>query len=49
MQLSSRFLSPLVILWAVVLGATAASWGFDDATVSVQDKKAGIGGSLKQK
>ena len=28
---------------------TAASWGFEDATISVHGKKAGVGGGLKEK
>lgn len=27
----------------------ASSWSFDDATLSIQGKKAGVGGSLKEK
>lgn len=27
----------------------AAKWGFDDATVSVHGKKAGVGGGVKEK
>lgn len=29
--------------------ASAASWGFDDATVVVHGKKAGVGGGAKEK
>jgi len=29
--------------------AFAASWGFDDATLTVQSKGAGVGGGLKEK
>lgn len=47
-----RFAS-LSMQWLVSLCiaslATAASWGFDDATVSVHGKKAGVGSGLKEK
>ncbi|KAI4174870.1 MAG: hypothetical protein LQ346_008165 [Caloplaca aetnensis] len=33
-------------LWSLV---GAASWGFDDATVSIHGKKAGVGGGAKEK
>ena len=41
-------------LYAVVAilsagAASAASWGFDDATITVQGKGAGVGGGLKEK
>ena len=41
-------LFPLLALCAGNL-ASAASWGFDDATISVQGKGAGVGGGLKEK
>lgn len=34
------------LLWSLV---GAASWGFDDATVSIHGKKAGVGGGAKEK
>lgn len=29
--------------------ANAASWGFEDATLSIQSKGAGVGGGIKEK
>lgn len=37
-----------LFIWRLSLVA-AVSWGFDDATVSVHGKKAGVGGGLKEK
>ena len=36
------------LLYAASLGA-AATWGFEDATVSVNKKGAGVGGGFKEK
>ena len=33
----------------IVSLVSATSWGFDDATVSVHGKKAGVGAGLKEK
>ena len=44
-----QLLSPLLVLYAAALGGAASSWGFDDATISVQGKGAGVGGGLKEK
>ena len=48
-----RLQLPLPLGWVLVssllLVTAASSWGFDDATVSVQGKKAGVGGGLKEK
>lgn len=38
--LASSFLS---VVWA------ASSWSFDDATLTIQNKKAGVGGARKDK
>ena len=48
MQLPGQFLSLVVVLCAASLGA-AATWGFEDATVSVNKKGAGVGGGFKEK
>ena len=39
----------VLFLCAAGAGLAASSWGFDDATVSVQGKGSGIGGGLKEK
>lgn len=36
-------LATLSVAWA------ASSWSFDDATLSIQSKKAGVGGAHKEK
>ena len=40
-----------VALVAAALGSQvcAASWGFEDATLTVQGKGAGVGGGVKEK
>ena len=48
MRLPNQLLSLLVALCAASL-SVAASWGFEDATVSVSKKGAGVGGGLKEK
>ena len=48
MRLPGQFLSFILILCASSLGA-AATWGFEDATVSVSKKGAGVGGGFKEK
>lgn len=37
------FCSFLSVVWA------ASSWSFDDATLSIQNKKSGVGGARKEK
>lgn len=49
MQLSRQLLSYALVLFAATSVISASSWTFDEATVSVQDKKAGVGGVLKEK
>jgi oligosaccharyltransferase complex subunit delta (ribophorin II) len=44
-----QLLSSLVVLYTATLGSAASSWGFDDATISVQGKGTGVGGGLKEK
>ncbi|MCJ1453413.1 hypothetical protein MMC28_003760 [Mycoblastus sanguinarius] len=44
MRNSNWLLFPLLIISSGVLSTAASSWGFDDATVSVLNKKAGVGG-----
>lgn len=48
MRLPGQFLSCILILCAASLSA-AATWGFEDATVSVNKKGAGVGGGFKEK
>ena len=48
MRLLGQFQSFFLILCAASLGA-AATWGFEDATVSVNKKGAGVGGGFKEK
>lgn len=40
---------PLLLLAGAPSLVAAASWGFSDATISVQSKGAGVGGGLKEK
>jgi oligosaccharyltransferase complex subunit delta (ribophorin II) len=50
MHLLRRPLQLLLLLSSAVHIYAAASWGFTDATVSVQGKgSTGVGGSLKEK
>ena len=49
MLLKSAALSGIYLLLAVASPASAASWGFSDATLTVQPKGAGVGGGLKEK
>ena len=46
MRLTFPLLSVLLAATSVI---AASSWGFDDATVSMHGKKAGVGGGLKEK
>jgi hypothetical protein len=48
MRLSWQVLS-LGLLASVVPSAIAVSWGFRDATVSVQKKGAGVGAGVQEK
>ena len=48
MRLPSQYLYFLLLLCTASL-SVAASWGFEDATVSVNKKGAGVGGGLKEK
>ncbi|CAD6587568.1 MAG: hypothetical protein ASARMPRED_003186 [Alectoria sarmentosa] len=48
MRLSSQLFSSLLVICAASLGV-AATWGFEDATVSVNKKGAGVGGGFKEK
>lgn len=48
MRQAGNILSFLLVLCAASLGATA-TWGFEDATVSVNKKGAGVGGGFKEK
>ncbi|KAL8994972.1 MAG: hypothetical protein Q9188_006916 [Gyalolechia gomerana] len=45
---SSSLVAICLFIWTLPL-ALATSWGFDDATVSVHGKKAGVGGGAKEK
>lgn len=44
-----QLLHSVLLLCAAGVGLAASSWGFEDATVSVQGKGSGIGGGLKEK
>ena len=48
MRFLHSFLSPLLLSSAFVVSA-ASSWGFEDATLTIQSKGAGVGGGLKEK
>ncbi|MCJ1258983.1 hypothetical protein MMC24_006817 [Lignoscripta atroalba] len=49
MWLLPRSLSAILIASSAILGAAASSWGFGDATISVQGKGTGVGGSFKER
>ncbi len=49
MQLSRHLLSSVLIISAAVSVTADSSWSFDEATVSVHGKQAGVGGGLKEK
>ena len=48
MRFLHSFLSPLLLSSAFVVSA-ASSWGFEDATLTIQSKGAGAGGGLREK
>lgn len=48
MRRQSQLLSTLLLLCAASL-SVAAKWGFEDATVSVNEKGAEAGGGFKEK
>lgn len=48
MKFSSAIVLPLLSLGSG-LAAAAASWSFEDATLSISSKGAGVGGALKEK
>ena len=48
MRLPNQLLSCLLVLCAASL-TVSTSWGFEDATVSVNKKGAGVGGGFKEK
>lgn len=47
MKFSSAIVLPLLSLGSGL--AAAASWSFEDATLSISSKGAGVGGALKEK
>ncbi len=49
MQLSRHLLSFILVLYATVSVTAASTWSFDEATVSIHGKKAGVGGGVKEK
>ena len=49
MLLSRRPLQLLLLLSSAIITCAAASWGFTDATVSIQGKGTGVGGGVKEK
>lgn len=48
MKFSSAIVLPLLSLGSGLAAATA-SWSFEDATLSISSKGAGVGGALKEK
>lgn len=45
-----RLLSGIALpILAAASAAYGASWGFEDATITVQEKGAGVGGGVKEK
>ncbi|KAL9621116.1 MAG: hypothetical protein Q9160_004367 [Pyrenula sp. 1 TL-2023] len=49
MQLLRTHAQLLLLLVSLLTSVTASSWGFADATVSVQSKGSGVGGGVKEK
>lgn len=49
MRFSFHSFNVFWVLYAVSIAHAASSWGFDDATISIQSKKAGVGGAFKEK
>jgi len=49
MRFSLSILPSLLLLGRVSPALSAPSWGFEDATISVQSKGAGIGGGFKER
>jgi oligosaccharyltransferase complex subunit delta (ribophorin II) len=47
MKFSTTIVLPLLSLGSGL--AAAASWSFEDATLSISSKGAGVGGALKEK
>jgi hypothetical protein len=48
MRVLHSFVSSLLLSGAAIVSA-ASSWGFEDATVSISSKGAGVGGGSKDK
>ena len=48
MQLLRQALQ-LILLTSTITSVSAASWGFSDATVSIQRKGAGVGNAIQEK
>lgn len=46
---SSYLFSSILLLCTASVAWAASSWTFDDATLSIQSKKAGVGGAQKEK
>lgn len=49
MQLLRTHAQFLLLIASLLTSVTASSWGFADATVSVQSKGSGVGGGVKEK
>lgn len=49
MRLSPISVQSLLVLATLSVAWAASSWSFDDATLSIQSKKAGVGGAYKEK
>ncbi len=49
MRLAAPYVALILLLGTVGSVVAVPSWGFDDATISVQPKGAGIGGGFKEK
>ena len=44
-----RCLTYFLLLCLAPINIAASSWGFEDASISIHNKKAGVGGGLKEK
>lgn len=49
MRVSTYLSRSFLILGLTSLAYAASSWSFDDASLSVQSKKAGVGSAIKEK
>lgn len=49
MQLITNLLWQCLLSLCIISPVAGASWAFDDATISIHTKKAGVGAGLKEK